>query len=205
MKKYNWKLKDVLMVGLISVLFAVIYLGTVYLASFLTTALTPFGLSVFGNEIVFGIWFMAATFAAYVIQKPGVAIVAEMLAALIEVLMGNFYGPIVFVSGFLQGAGAEFGFAVYKYKRFDFRSMCLAALGATVTSFIWGFFRSGFFNLNPGLLCVMFIVRLCSSLLFCTVGCKLFADGLAKAGVLKGYALGAKQDIDFEDEDLCLQ
>lgn len=199
MKSYKWQLKDVLMVSLVALLFAVVYLATVYFSIFLTSALTPFGLSVLGNEFVFGIWFMAATFAAYVIQKPGVAIVAEMLAALIEVLMGNMYGPIVFVSGFLQGAGAELGFAAFKYKRFDWTSMSLAALGCTVFSFAWGFFRSGFFKLSPMLLLFMFIIRLISSWIFCAAGSKFFADGLAKSGVLRSYALGQKYISDFEE------
>lgn len=189
-KLYHWQLKDILMIGIISVLFAVAYLGAVYLSIFLTTLLTPIGLSVFGNEIVFGIWFMAATFAAYVIRKPGVAVVAEMLAALIEVLMGNMYGPIVFVSGFLQGAGSELGFLVLRYKRYDWLSMGLSALGATILSFGWGFIRSGFFQLSPGLLAVMFCIRLASSLIFCAAGSKLFADALTRAGVLRGYAIG---------------
>ncbi len=182
-------LKDVIMISLISVVFAVIYLGAVYGASSLAVILTPFGLSVFANEIVFGIWFMAATFAAYVIRKPGVAIIAEMLAAFLEVLMGNFYGPIVFVSGFIQGAGAEIAFASTKYKKFDMKTMFLASLGCTVLSFIWGFFRSGFFDLEIGLLVIMFAVRLLSAYIFSTLGSKFLADSLARINVLKGYAI----------------
>ncbi len=189
---YKWQLKDILMVGIISVFFALVYLGAVYLSLPLTTALTPFGLAPLGNEIIFGVWFMASTFATYVLQKPGVAIVSEMLAALIEVLMGNMYGPIVFVSGFLQGLGAEMGFVVFRYRRFDWLSMSLAALGAAIISFGWGFVQSGFFDLAPSLLIVMFLIRIVSSLLFCAVGSKLFADGLNKAGVLRSYPLGQK-------------
>ncbi len=183
-------LKDVIMIGLISVVFAVIYLGAVHGSIALRTILTPFGLSVFANEVLFGIWFMAATFAPYIIRKPGVAIIAEILASVIEVLMGNMYGPIVFVSGFIQGAGAEVVFAGTKYKKFNMFTMFLASLGCTVFSFIWGFFRSGFFDLAPSLLVVMFAVRLLSAFIFSTLGSKLLADSLAKANVLKGYAIG---------------
>ncbi len=203
MKSYKWQLKDILMIGLISVLFGVIYLGTVYLGTFLTTLLTPFGLSILGNEFIFGIWFMAASFAAYVIQKPGVATISEMLAALIEVLMGNFYGPIVFISGFLQGAGSELGFSIFKYKKFSWTSMILSAFGATTLSFIWGMIRSSFFNLNPLLIILIFVIRLISAILFSAIGSKLLADGLAKAGVLRGYALGKQYTLNLEDGDLC--
>ena len=188
MKK--WQLKDIIMVAILSLFFAVIYLITVHFASFLGAVLAPYGLSTFANEIVFGIWFMASTLSAYIMQRAGVAIISEMLAALLEVLMGNFYGPIVFVSGFVQGLGAELGFAAFRYRRFDMLSICLAATGSCIASFIWGFFRSGFLDLAPGLLLGMFTVRLISSLLFSGVIVKLCGDGLAKSGVLKSYPIG---------------
>ncbi len=191
----HWKLKDIIMVGILSVLFAVIYLGAVYFAVFITSVLTPFGLAPLGNEIVFGIWFMAATLAAYIIRKPGVATITEMAAALIEVLMGNMYGPLVFIAGFLQGIGAECGFIIFKYKRFDWLSMSLASLGSTVLSFIWGFYRSGFFKLPVGLLVVMFLIRLASALIFSTVISKTLGDRLAKVGVLKSYPIGKEFSI----------
>jgi energy-coupling factor transport system substrate-specific component len=199
MKMYSWKLKDIIMVGIISVLFAVIYLGNVYLAIALTTALTPFGLAPLGNEFVFGVWFMAATFAAYIIRKPGVAIVTEMLAAFIEVLMGNMYGPLVFVSGFIQGVGAEAGFFAFKYKKFNWAAMLIASAGSTVLSFIWGFFRSGFFNLPVWLLLVMFAIRLASAFIFSAVIAKILADRLAKTGVLKSYPIGEKYAVDVSE------
>ena len=124
---YEWKLKDILMVGIAGALFAVLYLGMVYLGTALTTALTPLGLGALGYEPIYGVWFMAATFTTYVIQKPGVGIIAEMLAALLEVLMGNMFGPIIFISGFIQGLGSELGFLAFRYRRFDMPSPASAA------------------------------------------------------------------------------
>ena len=129
MSKFKWKLHEVIFVAMLCIVFGVVYLAGVYLASFLSTVLTPFGLAPLANEIVFGVWFMASTLAAYILQKPGVAIVSEVLAALIEVLMGNMYGPMVIVAGIIQGAGGEIVFAGWKYKRFDALTMNLAAAG----------------------------------------------------------------------------
>ena len=119
MKKMDWKLKDILMVGLVGVLFSFLYLGMVYVGTGLTAALTPFGLGPLGYEPIYGIWYMAGIFALYVIQKPGVGIVAEMLASLLEVLMGNMFGPRVFITGAVQGFGSELGFAVFRYQRYS--------------------------------------------------------------------------------------
>ena len=63
-KEYGWKLKEIILVAMICIVFGVVYLGGVYLASFLSTLLTPVGLAPLANEIVFGIWFMAAILAA---------------------------------------------------------------------------------------------------------------------------------------------
>ena len=194
MKKYEWKLQDVILVAMLCVVFGVVYLGAVYLASFLSTALTPVGLAPLGNEIVFGVWFMAATLAAYIVQKPGVAIIAEIIAAVIEVLMGNWFGPMVIVSGLIQGAGAEIVFALWRYKRFDRLTMYLAAVGCCITSFLWSFVRSGYGLYSVKLLIVFFLIRLVSSLLFSGVLCKIVGDGLAKTKLLKGYALGRCDD-----------
>lgn len=94
-EKYGWKLQEIILVAMLCIVFGVVYLAGVYLASFLSTLLTPVGLAPLANELVFGVWFMASTLAAYILQKPGAAIVAEVLAALIEVLLGNMYGPMV--------------------------------------------------------------------------------------------------------------
>ena len=93
-KEYGWKLQEIILVAMLCIVFGVVYLAGVYLASFLSTLLTPVGLAPLANELVFGVWFMASTLAAYILQKPGAAIVAEVLAALIEVLLGNMYGPM---------------------------------------------------------------------------------------------------------------
>ena len=85
--KFDWKLKDILMVGIAGVLFSFLYLGMVYVGTALCTAMTPFGMGAAGYEPIYGIWFMAGMFALYVIRKPGTGVVAEMLAALLEVLM----------------------------------------------------------------------------------------------------------------------
>ena len=91
-----WKLKDVIMMAILGVVFAAVYMAVFQGGLALSTALTPFGLASFGFEIIYGVWFMAATLAAYIIRKPGVALITEMLASAIELLMGNSGGSWLF-------------------------------------------------------------------------------------------------------------
>ena len=189
-KDYGWKLKEIILVAMTCVVFGVVYLAAVYLSAFINTACTPMGLGFLGNELLFGVWFMASTFAAYILQKPGVALVSEILAALIEVLLGNMYGPMVIVTGFVQGIGSELAFAAFRYRRFDWPSMILASALCCVISFGWSFVRSGYAELDVAILVLFFIIRLVSSVVFAGVFCKVVADKLAKTGLLKSYALG---------------
>lgn len=201
-KKYAWQLKDIIMIGILGVLFALIYLGSFYLSMGLQAALTPFGLAPFNFEIVYGVWFMAATVAAFIMQKPGVALVTEVLAAFLELLMGNF--PLVITTGLVQGVGLELGFAVFRYKRYDLLSMCVSATFACILSFIWTYFTNGYAALGTGMLAAMFAVRLGTSLLFAGLLSNLLGKGLARTGVLKGYPAGAKyarQDIMDDEEE----
>lgn len=197
--KFDWKLKDILMVGIAGVLFSFLYLGMVYAGTALCTALTPFGLGAAGYEPIYGIWFMAGMFAIYVIRKPGTGVVAEILASLLEVLMGNMFGPRVILTGLFQGLGTEIAFAVGGYRKYDMKTVLLSSVTTAIVSFIWNIYTSAYYTLDLWLVLLMLGIRLVSSLLFCGVITKKLADGLAKAGVLKGYAIG--QQYDNFDED----
>ena len=192
-KLAKWSLKDVIMVGITALVFGVIYLGAVHVGVYLGVLLTPVCLAVLANEFIFGVWFMAAAFAGYVIQRPGAALITEMIAALLEVFMGNFYGPLVFVSGFVQGIGTEAGFMSNGYHRAGWPQLIIGAIAATVTSFIWGIVRASFSGLQWQLLAAIFVICLLSTLLFSAVIVKVVCDRLAKMGVLSNYPLGATQ------------
>ncbi|MDO4494123.1 MAG: ECF transporter S component [Clostridia bacterium] len=193
-KKYSWKLNEIIFTAMLCVVFGVIYLGAVWLIAPLSAVFTPMGFANLGTEIIFGVWFMAATLAGYIIRRPGAALIAEILAALIEVLLGNMYGPMVIVTGFVQGIGAELVFAAGKYQKYDAKTVYLASFACCVLSFVWSFIRSGYGKFSIGLIVVYFIVRAISSLLFAGVISKAMGDGLAKTGLMKGYAIGRTDD-----------
>ena len=98
----KWELKDIIMMAILGVVFSAVYLAVFDGGVVLSTVLAPTGFSNFAFEIVYGVWFMAATLAAYIIRKPGVALVTEVLASVIELLMGNSGGVTgVFSSCFI--------------------------------------------------------------------------------------------------------
>ena len=49
------------------------------------------------------------------------------------------------------------------------------------------------------MLAIMLVVRIISAIVFDGFITPMLADGLVKAGVLKGYAVAQGQDMDLED------
>ncbi len=202
-KKQGWELRDVIMMAILGVVFAAVYLAVFQGGLALSTALTPTGLSNFGFEIIYGVWFMAATLAAYIIRKPGVALVTELLASAVELLMGNSGGLTVVLTGLIQGAGAELAFALFRYKKWNLGTMSLAGILSAAFIFCYELYYLDYIHLAPGLLAGQLAVRFVSAVVFSGVICKLAGDGLARTGVVKSYAIGAKADTGkvYDEED----
>lgn len=203
MKTKQWELKDIIMMAILGVVFAAVYLAVFQGGLVLSTALTPTGLSAFGFEIIYGVWFMASTLAAYIIRKPGVALITEVLASVVELLMGNSGGLTVVLTGLIQGAGAELAFALFRYKKWNLASMSLAGIFSASFIFCYELYYLNYIALAPSLLIAQLAVRFVSAIVFSGVICKLAGDGLAKTGVVKSYAVGAKADIGkvYDEED----
>ena len=189
---YAWKLRDIILASLLAALFAVVCFATFHGVNFgLMPLLAPLGLGIFPLEAVFGVFFFSALFAGYVMQKPGVATVVGFLTGLIQVFMGSAGAATVAVSGLVQGFGAEVIFALFRYKKFNWTTMILAAIGATVASFILAWYRDLFVEIQFSIIAGRFVVRSMSAILISGIIAKALADRLAYAGVLKSYPLGA--------------
>lgn len=188
------KLKDILMMAITAVVFGVVYLAAVYAAVPVTTALTPFGLASLGYEPFFGIWYMAAAFAIYVIRKPGVGLIAEVIAAVLETLMGNFFGPMVIVTGLVEGLGFELPFALTRYKKFTPTMLAISSITASSITLVYNWFVSGYFQISIPILALMLAARIVSALFFSTFVVHTLTKTLAKAGILNSYASNDLKD-----------
>ncbi|MFC2639166.1 MAG: ECF transporter S component [Mitsuokella sp.] len=185
MNKKPLRLRDFLLISFICVLFGVFYLSAVYAGGMLGGLLAPMGLGILGYEPFYGIWFMAPVFTLCIIRKPGIGILTEIIAAAIEVLLGNMFGVIVLVSGFIQGLGVELAFLSRKYANITYGTTMLGAAIATVFSFLWTGFRSNYLALDWHVVTAIFIIRLLSALFFTGYLSKLLCDKLLETGVVK--------------------
>lgn len=181
----SWRFKEVVVMAALAVVFAVVYLAFLPLGSLLVGFFGPIG-----YDLIFGIWFIVSIIAAYIIRKPGAAFLSETIAAMVEVLIGNAVGPMLIVSGMVQGIGAEAAFAATGWKKYSVWVLMAAGMGSAVTSFIYGYFMSGFAALSTGYVTAMFVTRLISGAVIAGLLGKLLSDELAKTGVLSSFALG---------------
>ncbi|WP_214782800.1 ECF transporter S component [Exiguobacterium sp. s183] len=186
----SWKLKEVVLVSVLSVVFAVVYLLFVHIGNLWAGLIGPIA-----YEWIFGIWFIVSIISAYIIRKPGAAFISEVMAATIEMLIGNAIGPRIILVGIVQGLGAEAVFAMTGYRRYELWVLMLAGFGSAVTSFVYTYFMSGFAMLEPEYVATMFGLRAVSGMVIAGIGGKLLSDLLLKTGSLRGYAISRSGNV----------
>lgn len=127
--KSTWRVVDIVVASVLSVAVGVIFwlwsAGYGFIAA-LTVAFPPIG-GLYG-----GGWLIAGVIGALVIRKPGAALYCELVAAIVEALLGSSFGFTVLLSGLVQGLGAEIIFAVFRYRRFTLPVALLAGALAGV-------------------------------------------------------------------------
>ena len=205
-EKRGIRLQDVLLIAMIGLIFSIVYMLVLNLGMALQVALTPLGLGVLAFEIVYGIWFMAATVAASIIRKPLVAFSAEFLAAVLELLLGNPGGMMVVITGLIQGAGGELGYLLFGYKKWRLGAAILSAITSALVTMLQTLYIGGYAGLSPGMILAMLGVRIASAVFFTGVVGYGLTQGLARTGVLRSYPIGqelaADKDVDLDEDDL---
>lgn len=184
------KLTDILITIVIAAVFGVIYRvwGPMY------DILKPFGLH--AEQLSYGMWFMAATFAFLVIRKPGVALLAEVAAATIEALFGGSWGVSTLVYGLLQGLGAELVFALFLYRRANVGVTILASFASAAFSLVVDNYYGYIDQLTFWNYCLFIGLRLVGSALIAGVFAYYLAGALARTGVLSLVRPVSKKDYD---------
>ncbi len=129
----RYRTVDLLVTVLIGAAFGVAFLGYGQLYTLigpLTAAFKP------AEGLLAGIWFLPAVLAALLVRKPGAALLAEMVAAVLSMLLGSQWGWSTAVSGLMQGGGVELAFLLTRYRRF---TLPVAVLGGVLAGLLeWG-------------------------------------------------------------------
>ena len=183
-------LTDILVTVIIAVVFAVVY----RLWGPVNDSLKLFPLQI--NELMYGMWFIAATFAFLIIRKPGVALIAETAAASGEFIVGSQYGLEVLIYGVMQGLGAELVFALFFYKSFSLMTTSLAGAASAGGSFIMDWNRGYMFDLVGWNLTLVLVLRTLSGILIAGVFAYYLVKALEKTGVTDLLRPSSKADLE---------
>lgn len=125
---------DLVVIAGIGAAFGVAFLGYGALYSLvgpLTAAFRP------AEGILAGIWFLPAVIAGLIVRKPGAALGAELVAAVIEMLLGGQWGWGTVVSGLVQGTGVELAFLLTRYRRSTLPVAAAAGVIAAGLEWVW--------------------------------------------------------------------
>lgn len=129
----SWRTVDIVVTAAIAVAFGVVIWGWNLLwaaAAPLFAALPP------AQNLMYGVWLVPGVLAGLVVRKPGAAFFAEVLAAVVSLLLGSQWALDAALSGVFQGAGAELGFAIFRYRVWSVSSALLAAALSAVGAWI---------------------------------------------------------------------
>ena len=179
----RWSTRDIVVTAVIAVAFGVVFWAwdTVWnVAAPLFGAVKPL------EYVISGVWLMPAVIAALVVRKPGAALFAELVAAIVSAMLGNVWGMDVVLSGFVQGTGAELVFAFTLYRSFGLPIALIAGGLAGVGEALHDlpvYYPSNGIEFQAAVA----LLEVVSGVLIAGLGGWLLVRALRRAGVLEGF------------------
>ena len=186
--QYGWTTLDIVMVAVVGVVFAVLYWAYNQLYGLLFPLISASPVTI---QSFVGFWFIAGTVAACIIQKPGAALLGELIAAIISMLLGSIWGVWILVSGLVQGAATEAVFAGFRWKKFNYFAVSLAGMVTALVSFFFPeSLTEGYLQYKVAIIIAMLVVRIISGALIGGALGKAITDAVARTGVLRNFKIG---------------
>ncbi len=179
-----WRTRDIVVAAVIGVAFGIVF----WVWDLLWNALAPVsGVTPLPNFLMYGVWLMPAILAPLIVRKPGAAVFAEMVAAIVSAFLpGNVWGPDVLLSGLVQGAAAEVVFAMAFYRSWTWPVLALAAIASAAAAWIhdWVVWYP---SVATDVQLLRGVVMAISAIVIVGFGSAALAAALRRAGVLQGF------------------
>jgi energy-coupling factor transport system substrate-specific component len=190
---WRWRVVDIVVAAVIGVASGVVYWAwnLIYtVPSHALEVLLP-GL----QPLSYGLWLLAGVLAALVIRKPGAALFAELVASLVEALVGNQWGPLTVVYGLVEGIGAELVFAAVLYASWRAWVAMLAGglsgVGGAILDLV------AYYPGSAQYFAIVYIASFAASgVIFAGLLGWLLARALAATGALNRFASGRQRTAD---------
>jgi energy-coupling factor transport system substrate-specific component len=185
----GWRVVDIVVAAVISVAFGVVFLAWNAVYTFtepVFVALPP------AQAIMYGVWLLPGVLVALIVRRPGAALFGGFLAAAVSVLLGSPYGADALVSGVIQGAGAELGFAIGLYRRWTLPFAAIAGALAGVAAAIHDIVLY-YPDTGADFWAVYTVATVLSGVVVAGIGACLLLNAIVATGVLGGFEAGRGQ------------
>ena len=176
-----WRTRDILLAAIVGVVFGVVFFVWNGFYAGLGWVAPPWA------DIVYGMWLVPVILAPLLVRKPGAALLAELTAAGVSVLLGSPWGPDTLLSALIQGAAAELVFAMTGYRLGSVVVLGAAAIATAIGAWLhdwWIYYASVSIDIQVLRLAIMAV----SAVAFATFGSLAIERSLRRAGVLGGPA-----------------
>jgi energy-coupling factor transport system substrate-specific component len=184
----GWRGVDLITAAMLAVAFGVMFWGFdtfIYpILSTVTAGFPPVG------ELMLGVWLVPAVVAALVIRRPGAALFTELVAANIELFLGNRWGAAVLLSAVLQGLGVELALAIFRHRRFGVTVAVLGGVLAAVFEIVFYEWNSYVAEYSIAWNVIYLVCGMVSGALVAGVGGWALVRALARAGALNAFPPG---------------
>jgi energy-coupling factor transport system permease protein len=185
----SWRTVDVVVAAVIAVAFGVVFWAW---AQFYDATTPAFKSIPAAEGIMVGMWLVPGVLGALIIRKPGAAFFCELVAAIVEMLMGSQWGLTDVMYGIFEGLAPELVFAAFLYRRWNLPTALLAGAAAGVADVCLDWFYS-----YPNVAIVWILAYGVAAVVSCVViagaGSWLLVRGLAQTGVLSVFGSGREQ------------
>jgi energy-coupling factor transport system substrate-specific component len=190
---FRWRVVDIIVAAVIGVAFGVVFYGWDLLYPLPSK---PLELLLPGSQaLVYGVWLIPAVLGALIVRKPGAALFTEVVAAILEALLGAQWGGFqTILQGIVQGLGAEVIFAILLYSSWRLWAAILAGAASGASMAINDFINSYAgatlaFKASYGISAVL------SGAIIAGVGSWFLVRALARTGALSRFAAGRETTV----------
>jgi energy-coupling factor transport system substrate-specific component len=175
---------EIVFIAVVSVALGVSFWGW----NFIYVAAKPF-LKIYGlSYLAAGFWILASVMLSSIVRKPGVAILASVIAAAVESVITQ-WGMMSVVWGVVQGVGAELIFFLFMYKKWDLKIMILASIFSAFCSYVLDYFYYGYGHSSIKIQIVQLSSFLISALIFSGLLSHYLVKRLRKIGLLNNFLI----------------
>lgn len=175
---------EVVLTTVVAVALGVAFWGWTFVYEIAKPLLKIYGLS----YLTAGFWIFASVFLSQILRKPGIAIIASIIAAFVESLLTH-WGLMSVVWGVVQGLGAEIIFFAFAYKKWDLKVLVLAALLSAFFSYALDFALYDYGNLSFSFNMVQLISFLFSAALLAGWLSAVISRRLVRLGLLDQFLI----------------